>query len=1048
MLLVTATALGHPLGVVRTDCDLDWGRLAVGVTALAACVASGQWTNAPSQGFQKSPFVCRVWRAEDGLPQDSVGAIVQTGDGYLWLGTGGGLARFDGVRFKVFGLADGLPSLNVKALLEDRQGGLWIGTANGLCRYWGGRFTSWMTGSGLAGNNISGLAEGRDGAIWIGTTTGLNCCRDGTFETIGAKVGLVQEAVRTLVADQSGAIWVSIGSLGLMRWENGAFVPATNARESQLLRPYSLLKDHTGRIWGCMVGRVFCVEGSSVKTYGGGEGLPNVMLLSLGESADGTIWVGSLDQGLYYLREGRFHPVHRADGLSEEGVRVVVEDREQNLWVGTQDSGLNRLRPRKLATRRIWEGETEVRPVSLAEGAGGALWVGTMGHGLYRLEGEKQEPVLTNRLWAYNRQVSALLVAREGSLWFGAWSTVFQWDGDQLHSTLLGDAVVTSICEDYQEGLWVGSQNGILRLFRKGEVVAFTNGLPRAAIAALVQEGDGTLWIGSYGGGLAQFKEGHCRVFDRRHGLGSNVIRALCIDSGGTLWIGTEGGGLSCFQAGTIRSFGRQNGLVDDTILQILVDGLGNLWLGTYHGIWRVSRHDVNGLVAGTTLYAHPRVFGRSDGLESEQCAGGFGTCLKTRAGLFYFSTARGIVMIDPQPQSDTSTPPVVWLEEMLVDGQTQERGRPAGNSGGSGEAVGAVRVPPGRHQLEFHYTGLNFSAPENVVFRYRLEGLDTDWIEAGPRRIAYYSHVPPGRYRFEVVAHGGEGEWSQSGAGVALAILPHFWQTWWFYSFGGLVCLGLVGGVVRYATKRKMQRKIQRLAQMHAVEKERARIARDIHDDIGAAVSQLIMLGELAGRASATPEEARRHVGRMAEKTRDLAQAMDETIWAVNPLNDSLASFVSYLQRFAGEFFEASPIRCRLDAPLGAPDLALEVRVRHNLFLAAKEALNNVVKHSGAREVWLRVRWDGALLAVSIEDDGKGFVPGPAGAGQDGLSNMRARLDEVGGACVMESRPGAGCCVRFTLPLPGEEGTRQKPDSPVSGMVKEPARRQGIRNI
>ena len=967
---------------------------------------------------------------------------MQTRDGYLWLGTGAGLARFDGVRFKVFGLADGLPSLYVKALLEDRQGGLWIGTANGLCRYWGGRFTSWTTRSGLAGDNISGLAEGRDGAIWTGTSTGLSRCRNGAFETIGTKAGLVEEAVRTLVADQDGAIWVSMANLGLMRWNNVAFVPATNARESQLLRPYSLLKDHTGRIWGSMVGRVFCIEGVSVKRYGEAEGLPNVMLPCLGESADGKIWVGSLDQGLYYLWEGRFHPVHRAEGLSEEGVRAVAEDREQNLWVGTRDSGLNRLRPRKLATRKIWEGETEVRPVSLAEGADGALWAGTMGHGLYRLEGEKQETLLANRLTTYNRQVGALLVARDRSLWFSAWSTVFQWDGGQLRSTLLGDAV-QSLCEDYQEGLWVGSQNGILRLFRKSEVVAFTNGLPGAPINALVQERDGTLWIGSYGGGLGQFKDGNCRVFDRRHGLGSNVIRALCLDSGGTLWIGTEGGGLSCFQAGTLRSFGKQNGLIDDTVLQILADGSGNLWLGTYHGICRVSRRDLNGLAAGTTLYVHPRVFGRSDGLESEQCAGGFGTCLKTRAGLLCFSTARGIVMIDPKQQSDTSTRPVVWLEEIVVDGQPQERGDPAGNSGGGGEAAGAVRVAAGRHQLEFRYTGLNFSAPENVVFRYRLEGLDTDWVEAGPRRIAYYSHVPPGRYHFDAVAYSGEGEWSQSGAGVALVVLPHFWQTWWFYSVGGLACLGLVGGVVRYATQRKMRRELRRLGQMHAVEKERARIARDIHDDIGAAVSQLIMLGEMAGRASATPEEARRHVGRMAEKTGELAQALDETIWAVNPLNDSLASLVSYLQRFAGEFFEASPIRSRLDAPLDLPDMALDVRVRHNLFLAVKEALNNVVKHSGAREVWLRVGWDGALLAVRIEDDGRGFAPGPAGAGRDGLSNMRARLEEVGGACVVESQPGAGCRVRFTLPLTGGDGPWQKPDSLVSGMATEPARRQ-----
>lgn len=377
-------------------------------------------------------FVCRVWHVEDGLPQESVWAILQTRDGYLWIGTGGGLARFDGVRFQVFGLAEGLPSLHVRALLEDRQGALWIGTANGLCRYWAGQFTSWTTRDGLAGDSINGLAKDREGTIWI-STAGLSRWQSGKYETMGASAGLAGETVQAVVANRNGVIWIATPKLGLLRWNGARFVPAIGTPETLKLRPRKLLKDRAGRIWASATGRVYCLEGTSLKTYGPEEGLPNTFLTCLHEGLDGTVWAGSLNQGLYYLRGGRFYAVHQADGLSGKAVRAIGEDREGNLWVGTRDSGLNRLRPNVDYAQNLGREDRGVG--SLAGGIARWRLVG----GDHR---SRPLPHPRGKTRAFSQRTAA---AEQPAGWYGAdgpgWQPVVQFLGNAISVAGWGSAV-------------------------------------------------------------------------------------------------------------------------------------------------------------------------------------------------------------------------------------------------------------------------------------------------------------------------------------------------------------------------------------------------------------------------------------------------------------------------------------------------------------------------------------------------------------------------------------------------------------------------------
>jgi ligand-binding sensor domain-containing protein/signal transduction histidine kinase len=951
--------------------------------------------------------VFRQWRSEDGLPQDSVSAILQTRDGYLWIGTGCGLARFDGVRFEVLGADEGLPNLHIRVLLEDAEGVLWIGTSHGLCRLKRGKLTNWTTRDGLSGDIVKDLVEDREGAVWIGTTTGLNRWHLGKLEK-----KLEGRWVRSLLRDHKGDVWVCLADAGLMRWNGQDFVPASSSEEIKVLRPGGLWRDPVGRIWAAEGRRVVCVEANSVTTYGPADGLPDVIISCLGCTADGTVWAGTVDQGLYYLHEGRFHSVRFADGLPNEAIRVIVEDRERNLWVGTSGGGLIQVRPKGFRTLRLRVDKTDVLPLSLAQTDGEGLWVGTLGHGYYRLADGKQERYLPEEFYSSGSRVHVVFATHEGALWCGGGKVLVKSQGGGVLSTNYC-AEVRCACEDGKGGLWIGTDSGKLLLLREGKQVDYSAGLPGAPLTALAQQSDGTLWIGTYGSGLVRLKDDRCEKFKTQEGLGSDIIRTLYLDSRGALWIGAEGG-LTYLKGDVVRRFHKHNGLAAEGILQILEDDLGHIWLGTHQGIVRMSRRELDDLTAGITGEVHPRTWRRSDGLVSEQCVAGFNSGLKTQSGLLCFSTGHGIVIIDPKEQTESNAPPLIRLEKVLVERQPHVLPFEMPH----GEANEPLRVQPGKSNLEFHYTGLQFSAPDKVRFRYRLTGLDPGWVEAGTRRAAYYSHVPPGDYRFEIAAHNGDGAWSESSASIAVKVLPHFWQTWWFATavIGGM--LGAAVSTVRQMEKAKARRQMQRLEWERAMERERARIAQDLHDDLGAGLTEIGLTTELIQDPSLPPAEAQEYLKEISARSRGLVTAMDEIVWAVNPRNDLVPSVAAYFSQFAQRFLRLAGIDCRLDIETGLPAVPLNAEQRHNLFLAFKEALTNVVKHANATQVRLVVRVEDSSLVVSLEDNGAGFTPGTASAGADGLNNIQDRLRRLGGSCVIASGPVRGTRMVLRLPL------------------------------
>jgi ligand-binding sensor domain-containing protein/signal transduction histidine kinase len=974
--------------------------------------------------------VFKSWGTESGLPQNTVNAIVQSRDGYLWLGTRDGLVRFDGVRFTVFGLRDGLPSIEVQSLYQDRRGTLWIGTSGGgLCRLDGGRITVVPLPSG-SGDVVNSFAEDSAGRLWIGTPAGLSVLLEGRFLSLDALARVQGAGIRTILNDGHGSIWIATMQQGLFQYRDNTLEESVGPTGQEKISAYCLESDQNGRLWASVGnGTVLCRTKGRWLGYNQDDGLPFAYVSCLAEEADGTIWAGSLDSGLYRFDGSRFRAVRKEDGLSANDIRSLLPDREGNLWVGTRTGGLNRLSRRKLATWGAAQGLTNDYTRSVAESPDGTFWVATTGGGLYRNSPNGLYPVAP--FYAFAESVLAL---RSGDVWGGTSHALLHFENNQLtqeftNQAWLKEGTVTALCPDAAGGFWIGTSQSRLIHFQDGKFIESKQRVARGAVTALARLPNGLLWIGSMAGGLKGIQEGKEEVLSVTNGLLSQSIRTLYLDTEGTLWIGTAGGGLARFRDGQIFNFTRDQGVEADTVVQIVEDGGGSLWLGSSRGILRVSRKDLNNLAAGKISHLHSPVYGIADGMPSEECSSGFCPAgLKTRSGLLCFSTVKGLVFLNPRQLEAEGFAPAVLLEEVLVNGQVRETTAEPTEyrmvDFGIEEQGQRRRleIPPGSRALEVHYTAISFRAPAKLRFRYMLEPLDDKWTEAGDRRIAYYPHLQVGTFNFRVSACNADGVWSEAGPSLAIIVRPQLWETRWFMACAGVAMIVALAGTVRLVERTRYRRRLAQLEMRHAVERERLRIAKDMHDDVGSILTQVSQLSDLGQNETQTAAPVHKHFERIGAQARNAVQALDEIVWATNPRNDNLPNFTEYICRFADECFETSRIRCWQEVPTHLPNHRLGADTRHNVFLAIKECFTNVMKHSGATEVWLRMRLENGGVSIGIEDNGRGFTPANIASNGNGLENMRARLTECHGRLELESQPANGTKVMMHFPLPQEQ--------------------------
>ena len=976
---------------------------------------------AAPQPATDSRFIVDTWQARDGLPQSSVISMIQTHDGYLWLGTLNGLVRFDGVHFTIFDEANtpGLNSSRIVHLFEDSHSNLWVGTETaGVALLQNGRVKNVDIGGGSREGRLMSACDDADGAVWLYTADGhLLRYFNSQVNVWNMEEGSLGRC-RVLMQEPGGSMWVGAdwgqGAVNTNAWTQPSLPLFDTIIGANQQLDY-LLAGKAGGYWRLADGRIQIWRRNHLeRDLAAYPWEPETPLTTACEDAAGNLIVGTFGDGIYWFDpQGNYEHITTADGLSHNIILSLCVDREGSLWVGTDGGGLDRVKHNPFQT--VPESRNLVTQ-SVCEDIDGGLWAGFNNGGLmYLKDGSARVYGITNGL--LNLYVWSVLADRSGGVWAGTWGLggLFRFEAGRFHPVAGPVAVQTAVLAIYEDKagrLWFGTQGGLVGLGEQGwSLLTTSNGLGSDTIRAIVEDQTGNLWVGTMGGGLTLLKGSDCTTFRKEaNGLPSDNISSLYVDKEGVLWIGTFGSGLARYHAGKWTHFTTDDGLASNGIGYLLEDGEGNLWIGSNAGLMRIPKAGLNAFAEGRTASFHCRTFTEADGLPTRECTQGSqpGAC-GTRDGKLWFPTTRGLAGLNPAELRPNTNPPPVLIESVAVDGQTQ------GRNGLQASPPQSVTIPPQRERLEIEYTSLNLASPERARFRYRMAGHESDWVEADRSRIARYSKLPPGEYRFQVIACNEDGVWNATGASLAVIVQPPFWRTLWFASLMGILLVGTIVTTVYLVSTQKLQR---RLRQQEALEKDRSRIARDLHDQLGASLTQVALLGEMVEGDKDQPAEVENHARQISQTARDITHVLDEIVWAVNPQNDTLDSLVTYVCKYAQDYLALADLRYRLDVPSTLPASPLRPEIRHNVFLAAKEAITNVVRHAQAKSVWLRLKLEPGRFTLEIEDDGCGLPDADKPSTRNGLKNMRKRMEEAGGAFAISPTPEHGTIVRLTAPL------------------------------
>ncbi|MFN0084785.1 MAG: two-component regulator propeller domain-containing protein [Blastocatellia bacterium] len=775
----------------------------------------------------------RAWKTEEGLPQLSVQAIIQTRDGYLWIGTQEGLVRFDGVRFTVFDKQNtpGLKNSSINALLDGKDGSLWIGTSGGLTRLKDGRFTTYGSQQGLGHDLVYGLEEDREGNLWVATFGGgLSRFRDGKWTAYTVKEGLASNFVTSVRGDRDASLWIATNN-GVTRLKDGKFTTLTTRDGLAHNSVFAIYEDRNGNIWIGTAGGLNLWRNGKIGLYTTRHGLSGNEVRSIYEDRDGNLWIGTEGKGLNRFRGGTFSSLTTREELSDDFVYSLYEDREGNLWVGTYGGGLNRLSDGKFVTYSTTEGlpENLVRPIFQSHD--GSIWIGTQKGGLTHFMDERFTTYTTKDGLAHNG-VRAIAEERNGALWIGTSGGGLSRFRDGRFTTYttkegLANDYVQALTISRDGSLWIGTRGGGLSHYQKGRFTNYSTreGLSDAVVRTILESRDGSLWITTTDG-LNQFRDGRITTYTTGNGLSHDHTYSLHEDRAGVLWVGTFGGGLNRFKDGRFTSYTTKAGLFDDVAFQILEDDDDNLWVSCNKGIYRVSKRELEAFDRGEVNRINCTAYGTADGMKSAECNGTSQPAgVKTTDGRLWFPTVKGVATIDPRNHFSNDLPPPVVIESLLVNQQPHS-------------LTGILELSPDQRDLEIDYAGLSYVAPQKVLFKYKLEGFDKDWVESGTRREAFYTNLPPGNYRFQVMACNNDGVWNQAGAAFEFYLKPHFYQTGWFYTLCVLSLILASVGVFRFRIRQLRVREQQlsrlvdeRTAEMQAEILDRKRAEQALRD-------------------------------------------------------------------------------------------------------------------------------------------------------------------------------------------------------------------------
>jgi signal transduction histidine kinase/ligand-binding sensor domain-containing protein len=864
---------------------------------------------------------------------------------------------------------NGLPQNSVHSILQTRDGYIWLATEGGLVRFDGLRFRVYdaQNTPALRSNTVRSLLEDREGALWIGTADGLARYGGSRFQSFTTSDGLPSNSVLSLYEDRSGTLHATTSD-GVAVYGNGRFHGSQSAAGSEDRR--------------------------DLAKYSTKDGLPSNRITFAYEDRQGTVWIGT-DSGLARVINGKVERFPPNDVLSSDIALSAYEDREGNLWLGTESDGLYVLRDQKFAMYTDKNGLVSDMARSIFQDRHGVVWIGTNG-GLSRFSDDHFSHITAEDGLSSNA-ILGLAEDAEGNLLVGTPDglNVIRDGHVKVITTAdgLADDFVRSVYKDSDGSVWIGTRRGLSHwVDGKFKNYSQADGLGSDFVGTLLRGRNGGLWIATLGG-LTRFADGKFKNYTTADGLSSNVITALQEDADGAIWIGTQGGGLNRFIGGKFFRYPAMD--LPETIYGILEDGEGNLWISSKTGIFRAKKQPNGGLL--TTQY------GTADGLRVSECSeGGHPAVWRNKNGSLWFSTVKGVAVADSRTVEWKALPPPVVVESFSIDDRTFEPGDPA-----------LKDVAPGPSRFSLEYAGLTFYSPQRARFRYRLEGFDRSWIDAGTRRVAYYTNLRPGQYRFRVSARAYDGDWSSNEASLAFRLRPHFYQTYWSY-----LLLAILLAAAAYEAYRWRLRQVE--AQFKAVLAERNRIAREIHDTLAQGFVAVSVQLELLGRKLAGPLDA---VRELLDQTRELVQnslaEARRSIWDLRSHTAEREDFASKLSNMATQVTARTPLKVRFE--VNGTYHALPRKIEDELLSIGREAITNVVRHAEAQYVDVALSFDAKKIKMLIADDGRGFIdPGATSSanGHYGLQGMRERAEQIGAELTVVSTPGGGTQVRVETPI------------------------------
>jgi signal transduction histidine kinase/ligand-binding sensor domain-containing protein len=952
----------------------------------------------PSHAQQLTTFGHQEWSTENGLPQNSVHQIFQTRDGYIWIATEGGIARFDGINFKVFNheTDPAFISDDICCFTQDKTGTLWIGTADGLIAYASGKFRRYSTAEGLPSSAIISLATPDDGSLLIITQSGLSRFDQQKFSTLPTPA-----TPSTLTKASDGTIWLAAPS-SLFEYQKGRIIPIQTPAilpQGEAIEGIIALPNHI--LWLRTRTSIIRLKDSNQLQWRTGNELPGTRIESFLADSHETLWIGT-NKGLAGLNNPS-DPPQPIPALNSNAILSIFEDRESNLWIGTEIAGLHILRQQRFHTLPDLSDHVIN---TITQTTDGSVWAGTNGDGLFRWQDNKLQHLSTHE-GLVSEIILALTPGADNSLWVGTPDGLNHVTGSKIETYTsaegLPDDFIRSLLLDPDGSLWIGTRRGLAH-WQNNHFTVFThaNGLHSDLIGALLKSHDNDLWIGTLDG-LSCLHNNTITTYTSADGLSGNVITALLEGLGG-IWIGTKGDGLTLWPYKGFLRFNRPD--LPQIINSILLDTDNNLWLGSNRGITRVSAIELNACHTPTCTL-HINDYSHSDGMPSDETSAiGHPAAWKTTGGLLWFATRKGVAIADPAHLQQNQIPPPVVLERFTVDDSDLILSPD-------------ITIAPGHNRFAFEYAGLSFVAPSRVRYRYILEGFDKQWTQAGTRRTASYTNLPPGHYRFRVQAANNDGLWNETGAQISFSVKPPFYRRLWFIALA-IALLGLAAFLLYRLRMRRLQ------SQFDAVLAERNRIAREIHDTLAQGFVGVSVQLELTSQLLALSQVAAAHDQLDHTRTlvrEGLAEAR-RSIWDLRATtaDDTLPSRIKRLT----ENPAARDLTIHVD--IGGTYRPLDPAFESEFLRIAQEALTNIIRHAQATTAFIDLRYQPTSLTLTVTDNGRGFHPSNntlARTGHFGLQGMRERAAQINAQLTIESDPGHGTRITLRAPIPTKKGIK-----------------------